>query len=263
MRCARQFAQPFSFSAHLYGTERLKVIGPRYKFAACLCVAALGTTAFAAVSSAKTPQSAVNVSAKSSANTADAPTLTFRRIFKSSYPEYVQISVNQDGAGTWDIRQLDDTASPQPMQLEASLARKMFALADTLRDFDGVDLDVHRRIANLGQKTFVYQKGSEVHQVTFNYTVNNTAQQLLDIFDGLERQELDLSDMQRVLHYDHLGVNDVIMRVQGDVKNKLIPEPDALLPSLDEIAGNSDLLDMSRQRARAIAEQIRQSETKN
>jgi hypothetical protein len=47
------------------------------------------------------------------------------------------------------------------------------------------------------------------------------------------------------------------------VKRKLIPEPAALLPALDEIASNSELIDMSRERARAIAEQIRQGESKN
>lgn len=196
--------------------------------------------------------------AHSTAANADSATLTFRRIFKSSYPEYVDIVVNEQGSGTYDIRQLDDTASPQPLQIGSAVVHKMFDLADSLHDFQGVDLDVHRRIADLGQKTFIYKKGSEVHEVNFNYTLNNSAQQLLALFEGLQRQELDVSDMERVMRYDHLGIADVISRVEGDVKNKLIPEPDALLPALDQIAGDSDLMDMSRQRARAIAEQIRQ-----
>lgn len=196
--------------------------------------------------------------AHSTTANADSATLTFRRIFKSSYPEYVEIVVNEEGSGTYDIRQLDDTASPQPLQIGATVVHKMFDLADSLRDFQGVDLDVHRRVADLGQKTFIYKKGSEVHEVNFNYTLNNSAQQLLALFEGIQRQELDVSDMERVMRYDHLGIADVIARVEGDVKNKLIPEPDALLPALDQIAGDSDLMDMSRQRARAIAEQIRQ-----
>lgn len=190
-------------------------------------------------------------------------TLTFRRIFKSSYPEFVEIAVNEGGSGTYDIRQLDDTASPQPLQIGSNLVHKMFDLADSLHDFQGIDLDVHRRIADLGQKTFIYKKGSEVHEVNFNYTLNSSAQQLLAIFEGLQRQELDVSDMERVMRYDHLGIADVISRVEGDVKGKLIPEPDALLPALDQIAGDSDLMDMSRQRARAIAEQIRSRANNN
>ncbi len=190
---------------------------------------------------------------------AAGPTLTFRKIFKSSYPEFAEIKINEDGSGTYDIRQLDDTASPQPMQIGPVLARKMFELAAELHNFHGVDLDVHRRIADLGQKTFGYEKGTEKFQVTFNYTLNSAANQLLAIFDGLQRQELDLSDMVRTMRYDHLGVNDVMTRVQSDIRNKLLPEPEALLPTLDQLAANDELVDIARQRARAIAERIRNS----
>ena len=188
---------------------------------------------------------------------AQGPVLTFRKVFKSSYPEFSEIKVGVNGSGTYDIRQLDETPSPQPMQIGQALAHKIFELAGELHDFQGVDLDVHRRIANLGQKTFRYQNGSEDFQVTFNYTLNNSANQLLAIFDGLQRQELDLSDMRRAMRYDHLGIDDVMRRVQRDLKNKLLPEPDALLDTLDQIAANTDLIDIARQRARSIAEQIR------
>lgn len=190
-------------------------------------------------------------------DSSQGPTLTFRKIFKSSYPEFAEIKINEDGSGTYDIRQLDDTPSPQPMQISQTLAHKLFELAAELHNFHGVDLDVHRRIADLGQKTLGYEKGTEKFQVTFNYTLNSAANQLLAIFDGLQRQELDLSDMARTMRYDHLGVNDVMTRVQNDIRNKLLPEPEALLPMLDQLAANEELVDIARQRARAIAEQIR------
>ena len=236
---------------------------PGRQSAILLCALAL-IVAFAISprASAQRPRKA-GPNAANATTTDTGPTLTFTQIFKSSYPEYIQITVNQEGKGTWDIRQLDDTPSPQALQVDATLAQRMFTLAGNLHDFQGADLDVHRRIANLGTKTFAYKNGATENQATFNFTNNPDAQQLQAIFDGLERQELDLSDMQRVVRYDHLGVNDVILRVQNEVRRKLIPEPAALLPALDEIASNSELIDMSRQRARAIAEQIRQTETKN
>jgi hypothetical protein len=183
--------------------------------------------------------------------------VVFRKIFKASYPEYAEIRVNEDGTGTWDIRQLDETSNPHPLQLGQALTRRIFDLAGDLHDFQGIELDVHRRIANLGQKTFRYEKAGETHEVSYNYTMNNSANQLDAIFEGLERQELDVSDMERTMQYDHLGVADVILRVQRDIKNKLLPEPEALLPALNQIAADEDLIDMARQRARALAEQIR------
>jgi hypothetical protein len=63
--------------------------------------------------------------------------------------------------------------------------------------------------------------------------------------------------MVRTMRYDHLGVNDVLTRVQSDVRKKLLPEPETLLPTLDQLAANEELVDIARQRARAMAEQIR------
>lgn len=193
------------------------------------------------------------------ASVSSQASITFRKVFKASFPEFVEIKVGEDGAGTWDIRQLDETPSLHPLSIGQPLTRKIFDLASDLHDFQGIDIDVHRRIANLGQKTFRYDKGAENYSVEFNYTLNNSANQLNAIFDGLAREELDLSDMERAMRYDHLGANDVMLRVQSDIRNKLLPEPEALLSLLDQIGADEDLVDIARQRARAIAEQIRAS----
>jgi hypothetical protein len=187
----------------------------------------------------------------------DSPTITYRKIFKSSYPEFVEIKLNESGHGTFDIRQLDEAPVPQPFEIDASLAGKIFALAAKLHNFQGVDLDIHRRIANLGEKSFRYDKGGETHEVKFNYTLDDSASQLAVIFEGLARQTTDLSDLQRTMRYDRLGVNDVLLQVEQDYNNKLFPEPERLLPALDQLAADDKFIDIARQRARSLAGRIR------
>jgi hypothetical protein len=186
-----------------------------------------------------------------------AATITFLKIFKSSYPEYVQIKVNESGAGTFDIRQLDESPNPQPLNLGPELTQKVFQLASDLHDFQGIELEARRRIANLGQKTFTYAKGGETHEATFNYTENQSANQLLNIFEGIAREEGDISDLQRTMRYDPLGVNDVMTQVQSDYKQKLLPEPKQLLPTLDAIAKNDQIINIARDKARHLAGEIR------
>jgi hypothetical protein len=192
------------------------------------------------------------------ARAADGATILFRKIFKSSYPEFVELKIGEDGKGTWDIRQLDEDASPQPFTVNLPLVQKIFGLAAELHNFEKLDLDVHRRIANLGQKTFRYEKDGVVHEVVFNYTLDKNANELLAIFESLSRQQGDLADLQRAMRYDRLGLNKVLVSVDGDVKNHVLPEPDILLPTLDEIASDERYMDLARQRARALAERIRQ-----
>jgi hypothetical protein len=184
-------------------------------------------------------------------------TITFRKIFKSSYPEFVEIKVKDSGSGTYDIRQLDEEANPQPLTVTAQLTQRIFQLAAALHDFDGIDLEVHRRIANLGQKTFRYEKGGDAHEATFNYTLNDSATQLLNIFEGISREQGDLADLERTMRYDRLGVNDVLLQVESDYSKKLLPEPDRLLPTLDAIAADEKIIDIARDRARGLANRIR------
>jgi hypothetical protein len=186
-------------------------------------------------------------------------TITFRKVFKSSYPEFVEIKVKQSGKGTYDIRQLDDDASPQAFEISASLAQKIFDLSGKLHDFQGVDLEVHRRLANLGEKTFRYEKGGDSHETTFNYTLDMTAAQLLSVFEGLSRQESDLSDLRRTMRYDRLGVNDVVLQIEADYDNKQLPEPEGFLDLLDQLAADQKFIDIARERARTLAGRIRSS----
>jgi len=188
---------------------------------------------------------------------AGGATITFRKIFKTSYPEFVEIKVDESGSGTYDIRQLSDDANPQPMKVDPAVVQKIFDLAAKLHNFNGIDLEMHRRIANLGEKTFRYDRGAESHSVTFNYTLDRSAAALLDIFEGISRQQTDLSDLVRTMRYDRLGVNDVLLQIQKDYDRNLLPEPRQLLPALDQLAADTHFIDIARERARTLAGRIR------
>lgn len=190
---------------------------------------------------------------------AGGATITFRKVFKSSYPEFVEIKVPENGACTADIRQLTDDPSPQPFQLNLSVVQHIFDLAGELHDFNGVNLEIHRRIANLGEKTFVYQNGSQVFQTSFNYSTNPSAEELVELFENLAREQIDLSDLQRTMQYDHLGVNDVLLRIEKDYDEKALPDPSALLGALDQLASDNTYIDIARERARTLAGRIRTS----
>ena len=186
-------------------------------------------------------------------------TITYRKIFKSSYPEFVEIKVSDSGSVICDIRQLSDESNPRAMHIDKPLVQTIFDLAAKLHNFDGVDLEMHRRIANLGEKTFDYQSGAETHHVAFNYTLNRVAAQLLEIFEGIARQQSDLSDLDRTMHYDPLGVNDVLQQIEKDFDHSLVPEPRQFLPLLDRVASDQHFIDIARERARKLAGRIRTS----
>lgn len=187
-----------------------------------------------------------------------AASLTYRRLFKSSSPEFIEIVVREDSdSATYEIRQLDEDPGALPFEVSASLRVRMFELAAQLHHFQGQDLDVHRKIANLGEKTFRWEHGSEIHETKFNYTLNSEANQLLQIFEGLARQQEHLMLISRRMKYDRLGINDALLQFETDFNHRLLPEPQRALPVLDQIASDSHFVEIARQRARSLAERIR------
>lgn len=184
--------------------------------------------------------------------------MTFRRVFKGSSPEFIEITVREDSDnGAYEIRQLDEDPGSLPFQISQAWRTKMFDLASQLKHFQGQDLDVHRKIANLGEKTFRWESGSEIHETKFNYTLNSAAAQLLQIFEGLARQQEHVDLITRRMRYDRLGINDALLQFESDLNRSLLPEPQRILPMLDQIAGDSRFVEIARQRARSLAERIR------
>jgi hypothetical protein len=188
---------------------------------------------------------------------ADGATITYRRVFKGSNPEFIEIRIGENGAASYDIRQLTEDPDPQPFQVGEAIRTRIFELAGELHNFDGVDLDVHRRIADLGEKTFRYEKSGLLHETHYNYTLNRSAAQLALIFEGLFQQQRDLLLLEQRLKYDRLGVNDALHQFEDDLGQHTLPEPERLLPVLDRIAADSRVIEVARQLSRALAERIR------
>ncbi len=183
--------------------------------------------------------------------------ITYRKVFKGSVPESVEITIGESGKCTFDIRQLAEDPKPQEFDVGQPIREKIFSLAKELNNFRNLDLDTHRKIANLGAKTFRYEKDGVANEVTYNYTVNTPASQLQQIFEGLSYQQDHMQTLQRTLKYDRLGLYDALGYLETDLDNGVIPEPEHLLPVLEQIANDTHVIEIARSRARAITARIR------
>jgi hypothetical protein len=193
---------------------------------------------------------------------ADIPTITYRRVFQGSTPEFIEIAVRQDGSATADVRQLNEGAAPEAFEVGRAVSTRIFELARQLRNFQGADLDVHRRVAYLGQKTFRWELGAQAYETQYNYTLDAKASDLQLVFEGLAQQQIDLATLEQRLRYDRLGVHDALRQFEANVNQGKLPEPERFLPVLDRIAEDSRLIEMARQRARLLAAHIRTAQAR-
>ena len=192
-----------------------------------------------------------------SSRAAGEAVITYTKIFKGSVPESVELIIRETGKCTYDIRQLAEDPKAAEFEVGQPIREKIFSLAKELNYFNKLDLDTHRKIANLGAKTFRYEKDGVTNEVTYNYTVNTPASQLQQIFEGLSYQQDHLQTLQRTLKYDRLGLYDALGYFESDLDNGVIPEPEHLLPVLEQIANDTHVIEIARSRARAITARIR------
>ena len=186
-----------------------------------------------------------------------AAKVTFRRVFQGSSPEYIELCIWDDAKNaTFEIRQIDDDPGSAPFEVGDALRTKIFGLTAQLHNFQGLDLDVHRKIANLGEKTFRWEQAGVAHETKFNYTLNPAAAQLLQIFEGLARQQEHYELITRRMRYDRLGIYDALLQFESDLNRGLLPEPQRLSPLLEQIANDAKYVDVARNRAQLLIGRI-------
>ncbi len=188
--------------------------------------------------------------------TSGSATLTYTKVLKDSVPEYLAITVHSDGTGTYEGRKLDEAPSPRPLKLSPSTTQKLFTLTSELGNFRSIDLESHKRVANLGLKTFTFEDGAQKNRCEFNYTLNRRAQELTDLLERIATVERHLVSLEYGMKYDHLSLPKELLQIQVDLDSRAIADPELLVDVLEQIAHNSRYLHVAQVRAQNILERV-------
>jgi hypothetical protein len=187
---------------------------------------------------------------------ASGATLSYTKVLKGSDPEYVKITVTPDGSATYDGRGLKDTPQPRPFKLSQATTGKLFSLAAKLNNFDSIDLESHKNVANLGLKTFAYSSGGHVSECQFNYTLNRTARELTDVFEGIASVERHVVALEYDMRFDHLGLPHELTTIQMDLNNHALADPELMTEVLEKISHDTRFLHIAQTRATDILNRI-------
>jgi hypothetical protein len=182
--------------------------------------------------------------------------LTYTKELKDSVPEYLAITVHPDGTGTYEGRKLDEPSSVRSLKLTPATTQKLFALASDLGNFASIDLESHKRVANLGLKTFTFEAADQKNRCEFNYTLNRQAQELTDVFEGIATAERHLVSLEYGMKYDHLSLPKELLQIQIDLENRAMADPQLLVEALEQIVHNPRYLHVAQARAQDILQRV-------
>jgi len=182
--------------------------------------------------------------------------LSYTKVLKGSVPEYLAITVDASGEAAYEGRKLDEPPSPRPLKLSPETARRLFQLAEKLGNFQAIDLESHRKVANLGLKTFTFERDGEKHQAEFNYTQRREAQELTDLFEKIATVEQHIVFLEYAVKYDPLSLPRELMLIQIDLDKRALVDPELMVPVLEKIARNPRFLHLAQTRAQNILERL-------
>lgn len=183
-----------------------------------------------------------------------AQQITFSKSFPGSVPAYMEVRI--DDAGNAEYREDVKDDSPLKFQLSAADRAAILALAEKLGNFTK-PLESPAKVAKMGMKTFRYEKGSENHEISFNYSEDLDAQALHDWFERIAETEADRIDLERAAKFDKIGVENSLLRLEISWDKKRLVSPQQVLPILDRIVKNESYMHMARTRAANLADRIR------
>lgn len=185
---------------------------------------------------------------------ADSAKISFSKSFPGSAPAFFSITVDRTGAGTYN--ESEDPDNAEKLQLEPAAGAQLFEIAERL-DYFKKPLESGLKVANMGMKTVRWENGAEKGEAKFNFSVNEDAKALADIFERIADSSRMLLELKRVMRHDKLGVNDAMLRILGAWENKRLLATPQFLPVLDQVAANEAFIHMARDRAARIADGIR------
>jgi hypothetical protein len=184
---------------------------------------------------------------------ADAPRISYTKIFPGSEPAYMAVTVDKDGAVTYREAKDED---PETFKLEADAVQAIFGLADKLDRFKR-PLESGLKVAKTGDKTFRWDDGADASEVKFNYSTDENARLLQDWFERISESERAMMLLRRAIRFDRLGVNDAVLRIDTDWSQKRLVGREQFLPLLDRIAKNEAFVNIARERAARLADALR------
>ncbi len=186
---------------------------------------------------------------------ASSPRLVYSKSFPGSSPDYVWIGVDKTGSLEYKESQKEDE-QPVKAQLPDADVAALFSLAEKLGYFKA-PLESGLKVANTGKKTFRFEPETGAPtEAVFNYSLDVSAQQLLEKFEQIAATERGYIDLDRTVHFDKLGVNDALAEIESLWLRKQLAAPLQFVPLLERISSRPAFMHLARERAARLKDQF-------
>ncbi len=179
-------------------------------------------------------------------------------------PTHWTLTLHPDGQGEfqWTAGKIEagDPQGIQPpsqnrkIQVSAAFAAGIFQTARRHRWFNA-PCESHLKVAFTGWKTLSYSGPEGSGSCVYNYSRDKEIEALGDSMTAVAQTILEGARLEMLLQYDRLGLDSELASLQRAVQDGRAQQVDAIRDILERLAGDQEVMERVRKRARLLLAQ--------
>ena len=167
------------------------------------------------------------------------------------------IQLNADAKGEVKFKRRQAETVNVSIDLSPAAREKFVALLGATNYLDHPEtFESGKKIADLGAKRLTIEMPSGKREGTFNYSLRKDITDLSNFFEALINQETLGFDMTNAMQYERLSIPKRLDQVEVELKSNRIADPERLIPMLEKIEANQQIVNYARTQAGRIKKQI-------
>jgi hypothetical protein len=169
----------------------------------------------------------------------------------------MEIEFDASGKGHFRFTRKGEPEIDNQLTVSSSLVARVQGLFSGI-NFLGSDEDYQfkKDFSHLGQISITAAQGGRERTATFNYTTNESMNQLVDIFRGIATQETRVFEIETVRTNDPISTPAQLRLLESELRSKRIAEPKSLVRLLGEIRQDESVPLIARNHAERLIQLI-------
>jgi len=167
------------------------------------------------------------------------------------------VQLDADAKGEVKFKRRQAETVNLPVQLSSTARERFISLLAATNYLDRPEtFESGRKIADLGAKRLIIELPSGRREGTFNFSLRKDVTDLSTFFEALINQETLGFDITNALQFERLSIPKRLEQVERELKSNRIADPERLIPILEKIEQNQQIMNYARSQAGKIKKQI-------
>jgi hypothetical protein len=167
------------------------------------------------------------------------------------------IQLNADAKGEVKFKRRDAETVTEPISLSATARQRYLSLLAATNYLEHPEtFESGKKIADLGAKHLTVELPSGKREGTFNYSLRKDVTELSNFFEGLLNQETLQFDITNAMQFERLSIPKRLEQMANELKANRISDPEGLIPVLEKIEANQQIMNYARSQAGKMKKDI-------